>query len=231
MLRVLSPGSWALYDQTSLLRPLVAWKPISVSPPDTLRGLAFLAAFLLLAIAVQLELAEGRWRRRLLRTVVYTGLALTIVALLQAVSPEPRRLWGVWQPRWDWAVFGPYVNRNHFAGYLVMAAALALGFALEALARVRTAWTKRRRRLLLFGEAEGQALLRAAAVVMVTVAGLVASRSRGGVSAFAFAALVMVIVAGLEASRSRGGVRAFVSAALAVALLVGAASSGSGSAG
>ncbi len=94
----LSPGSFAFYDQTLLVRPLTAWKPISVSPPDTLRGLAFLAAFALLAVAVELELGDGRWRRRLLRTVVYTGLALTIVALLQAVSPEPRRLYGVWQP-------------------------------------------------------------------------------------------------------------------------------------
>ncbi|HEY7923139.1 MAG TPA: hypothetical protein VII62_08155, partial [Vicinamibacteria bacterium] len=137
VLRVVSPGTYAFHDQTLLVRPLTAWKPISVSPPDTLRGLAFLAAFALLAVAVELELAEGRWRRRLLRTVVYTGLVLTIVALLQAVSPEPRRLYGVWQPTWDWAVFGPYVNRNHFAGYLVMAGALALGFALDALARLR----------------------------------------------------------------------------------------------
>ena len=64
----------------------------------------------------------------------------------------------MWQPRWDWAVFGPYVNRNHFAGYLVMAAALALGFALEALARLRAAWARRRHGFLLLGEAEGQAL-------------------------------------------------------------------------
>ena len=123
--RAVSPGSFAFYGNQLLVPPLVAWKPISVSPPDTLRGLAFLAAFSLLAIAVFRELGEGRWRRRLLRTVVFTGLALTVVALLQAVSSEPRRLYGVWQPRWDWAVFGPYVNRNHFAGYLVMAAALA----------------------------------------------------------------------------------------------------------
>ena len=67
---------------------------------------------------------------------------LTIVALLQAVSPEPRRLYGVWKPTWDWAVFGPYVNRNHFAGYLVMAGALALGFALDALARLRAEWAQ-----------------------------------------------------------------------------------------
>jgi len=195
LLRVLSPGSFAFYDQVTLLRPLTAWKPISVSPPDTLRGLAFLSAFLLLALAVFLELGEGRWRRRLTRTVVYVGLTLTVVALLQAVSPEPRRLYGLWQVRWDWAVFGPYVNRNHFAGYMVMASALALGEALEALARLRAAWERRRHGFLLLGETEGQTLLRAAAVVMLVVAGLVASRSRGGVCAFAFAALAMSAVA------------------------------------
>ena len=194
VLRVVSPGSYAFHDQTLLVRPLTAWKPISVSPPDTLRGLAFLAAFGLLAVAVQLELADGRWRRRLLRTVVWTGLVLTIVALLQAVSPEPKRLYGFWKPTWDWAVFGPYVNRNHFAGYLVMAGALALGVALDALARLRAEWGKRRRPVLLLGESEGQAALRSAAIVMVIVAGLVASRSRGGVSAFAFGALAMSVV-------------------------------------
>jgi O-antigen ligase len=191
LLRVLSPGTFAFHSNQLLVPPLVAWKPISVSPPDTLRGLAFLVAFSLLALAVFRELGEGRWRRRLLRTVMFTGLALSVVALLQAVSPEPRRLYGVWQPRWDWAVFGPYVNRNHFAGYLVMAAALSVGFALEALARLRAAWATSRRGLLLLGEAEGLALARAAAVVMVIVAGLVASQSRGGVSAFALAALLM----------------------------------------
>jgi O-antigen ligase len=196
VLRIVSPGTYAFHDQTLLVRPLTAWKPISVSPPDTLRGLAFLAAFGLLAVAVQLELADGRWRRRLLRTVVWTGLALTIAALLQAVSPEPKRLYGVWEPTWDWAVFGPYVNRNHFAGYLVMAGALALGGALDALSRLRSEWARRRRPFLLLGESEGQAVLRSAAIVMVIVAGLVASRSRGGVSAFAFGALAMSAVSG-----------------------------------
>jgi O-antigen ligase len=213
-----SPGSFAFYNDP-LLVPLVAWKPISVSPPDTLRGLAFLAAFSLLALAVFRELGEGRWRRRLLRTVVFTGLALTVVALLQAVSPEPRRLYGVWQPSWDWAVFGPYVNRNHFAGYLVMAASLSLGLALEALARLRAAWSTRRHGLLLLGETEGLALARAAAGVMLLVAGLVASQSRGGVSAFACAtlAVLLLILSGGAPPRSATGRRW---TALAVLLLV-----------
>jgi O-antigen ligase len=209
MLRVVSPGSFSYYND-HLLVPLTAWKPISVSPPDTLRGLAFLAGFSLLYVAVLREMAEGPWRRRLMLTVVGTGVAITVVAFLQAVSPEPHKIYGLWQPRWDWAVFGPYVNRNHFAGYLVMAVPLAIGFALEAIARLRARWARRRRGWLLLGEREGNAVVRWSAVAMVVVAGLLASQSRGGVGAFALAALVLPLV-----SRRRRPT------ALAVALLVG----------
>jgi O-antigen ligase len=210
LLRAVSPGSYAFYDTQLLTPPLAAWRPISVSPPDTLRGFAFLAAFSLLALAVFREMAEGPWRRRLMLTVVTTGVALTVVAFLQAVSPEPRKIYGLFRPRWDWAVFGPYVNRNHFAGYLVMAASLAIGFALEAISRLRAAWGRRRRGWLLLGEPEGGAVVRWATVAMVIVAGLLASQSRGGVSAFALAALLLP----LAARRRRR-------TALGVALLVG----------
>jgi O-antigen ligase len=192
-LRVVSPGSFSFYND-HLLLPLTAWKPISVSPPDTLRGLAFLAGFSLLYLAVFREMADGPWRRRLMLTVAGAGAAITLVAFLQAVSSEPHKIYGLWRPRWDWAVFGPYVNRNHFAGYLVMAAPVAMGFALEALSRLRSAWVLRRRRRLLLGEREGAAVVRWSAVVMVIVAGLLASQSRGGVSAFAAATLVVLLL-------------------------------------
>ena len=181
-LRLVSPGSFAFYNDRLLL-PLTAWRPISVSPPDTLRGLVFLAAFSLLYAGVFREFTSRTWRRRLVLTVVGVGLAITVVALVQAVSPEPRKLYGFWQPTWDWAVFGPYVNNSHFAGYVAMAAALATGAALGALDRLRHAWTSRRHGWLALGASEGNAFIRWVAVVMVLVAGLVASGSRGGVSA------------------------------------------------
>ena len=102
------------------------------------------------------------------------------------------------------------MNRNHFAGFLVMATSLALGFALEALARLRAAWARRRRAFLTLGESEGNAAVRAGAVVMVLVAGLVASNSRGGISAFAAAALLLPLA---THQRRRTG--------LAIAALIG----------
>ena len=77
--------------------------------------------------------------------VVVTGFVMTLVGLVQAAVGEPRASTACIEPDADWAVFGPYVNRNHFAGYVVMAIPLALGFAAEAaLERLRRRWRARR---------------------------------------------------------------------------------------
>jgi O-antigen ligase len=208
VLRFVSPGSYAHWNHV-LLDPAGVWRPISVSPPDTLRGLAFVAGFSLLFLAVFRELGERPWRRRLMLTVVLVGVAVTVVALVQSVSPEPRRIYGIWRPRWDWAVFGPYVNASHFANYLLMAVALAFGFATENLSRLRTAWQRRRFGFLALGDREGNAAIRFSAAVVVLAAGLVAAGSRGAIGAF----LSTMLVLPLAARRRR--------AALVIGALVG----------
>ncbi len=215
LLRLVSPGSYAYYDHV-LLDPSGAWRPISVSPPDTLRGLAFLASFSLLYLAVFREMSQRPWRGRLLRTVVGVGLAITVIAFVQAVSAEPHRLYGLWQPRYDWAVFGPYVNHSHFAGYLLMAAPLAIGFALDSLGRLRSAWHRRRFGFLALGDHEGNAAIRAAAAVVVLVAGIVAAGSRGATGAFLATALLLPFAA---RQRRRAALAVVGLAGLGVALI------------
>jgi O-antigen ligase len=184
LLRAVSPGSFHFYSDTLLLPPLTAWRPVSVSPADTLRGLAFLGSFSLFFGAVFREFTDGRWRRRLAGWVVATGIVMTLVALAQAAAGTTT-IYGLWKPTLDYAVFGPYVNRSHFAGYLVMAIPLSLGFAVEAFGDLGRAWERRRVGWLALGGPEGSAAILQATVAMLLVAGLLASQSRGGVMAFA----------------------------------------------
>jgi len=184
LLRLLSPGSFSYYDDVALL-PLADWKPISVSPPDTLRGLLFLGGMGLLYATVFREFDETRWRRRLIWTVVDAGLLITLVALIQAASSEPRKIYGLWRPRWDWGVFGPYVGRNNFAGYVVMTIPLALAFAAQSLQELRRGWARRKRaRWLALGDRAGTATVARAAVALALIIGLLSSQSRGGLVAF-----------------------------------------------
>jgi O-antigen ligase len=212
VLSLVSPGSLAYWSRLELL-PFVA-RPISVSPADTLRGLAFLAGLSLLALFVWRELAVQPWTRRLPKVVAFTGLAITVVAFVQSVGDEPRVIWGVYHPGWDWAVFGPYVNKNHFGGFLVLATPVAIGLAIDALSRLAARWRRRKRGYLALGDPEAASALGWSAVVMTLVAGLLASTSRGAIAAFLATALVMPLAA---RHRRRTAAAVLVLAALGLA--------------
>jgi O-antigen ligase len=219
VLRIVSPGSFAFYDRLSLV-PLAAWRAISVNPADTARGLCFLAGMSLLYLAVFREFADERWRRRLCAVVVAAGAVLAVVGLLQAASLAPTRIYGLWRPRWDWGVFGPYVSKNHYAGYMVMAVPLALAFAAEALLALRAEWRARRVGWVALGGPSGNAFVRRAALALLLVVGLLAAQSRGGLAAFAVGALALPLA--LRQRRAAGAVvLAVVAAAVAWMVLGG----------
>jgi O-antigen ligase len=193
LLRWVSPGSFIYYDEP-LLVPLTGFRPISVNPADTVRGLCFLSGMCLLYGAVFREFQETRWRRRLVAAVVGTGFVMTLAALVQAASSEPTRIYGLWKPQWDWGVFGPYVSRNHFAGYLAMAIPMSLGLAWDAVGALAIEWRHRRPAWVALGGHAGNAALRRAALAMTLVVGLLASGSRGGVMAFVLAMLALLVL-------------------------------------
>ena len=193
LLRVVSPGTFAYYDFVSLA-PLAAWRPISVSPADTARALAFLAGMSLLYGLAFRDLATATWRRRVAALLVASAALMAVEAMIQAQSADPRRILGFYKPRWDWGVFGPYVNKNHFAGYLVLAFPLALAWAREAFRELRQEWERRRVGCVALGEPVGAQAIGRSALVFVLAAGLLFSRSRGGILAAAFVTLAVPLL-------------------------------------
>jgi O-antigen ligase len=208
----ISPGSLAHYRERSLV-PLEGFHPISVSPGDTLRGLAFIVGFSLLYAAAFREIDDNRRRRRLAAAVVVTGLAMTIVGLVQSAYGATS-IYGLWQPVTWWAIFGPYANRNHFAGYLVMAIALALGSVQGGFHDLRRAWERRRLGWLALGETEGSTFVRRAAAAMALVVGLLVCASRGGFVAFTVSTLALLLA-------SRRASRGVIALSMVVVLVAG----------
>ena len=115
LLRLVSPGTFEFHERQMLV-PLTSWKPISVSPADTFFGLVYLVGMAFLYLAVSRAFA-GPWRRWLMRTVIYVGMFMTFVALVQKASGA-EKIYGIMGINDSWAAFGPYFSRSHFAGYL-----------------------------------------------------------------------------------------------------------------
>ncbi|HET7290978.1 MAG TPA: O-antigen ligase family protein [Vicinamibacteria bacterium] len=216
LLRFVSPGSFAHYDFVAL-GPLDSWRPVSVSPGDTSRALVFLAGMSLLYGLSFRDFATAAWRRRVTAVLVGSAALMAVEAMIQAQSAEPTRILGLYKPRWDWGVFGPYVNKNHFAGYLVLAFPLALAWAREALRDLRREWERRRVGWVALGDAVGARTIGRAALAFVLAAGLLFSRSRGGLLAVAFATLA----APLLLRRKRLAIASTVALAIATFVLYG----------
>jgi O-antigen ligase len=176
--RWIAPGSAAVWHPdvpaaAAVLGP--GPHPISLYPEATRRWLAFATGVIALGFAAAPALRE---RRLLLRAsiVVVSGAVLVTMYGFAARLVFGNRLYGVWSVP-TVAPFGPFVSKNHFAGYVELAALLAVGLAtgLADEARHRCGWLSwigsRRAKWVVF--AWGAALVLALAVPV--------SLSRGGV--------------------------------------------------
>jgi hypothetical protein len=126
----IAPGSAAVWHPdvpaaAALLGP--GRHPISLYPEATRRWLAFATGVLALALAAAPALRE---RRLLFRTstAVVGGAVLVAVYGFVARLVFGNKLYGVWSVP-TVAPFGPFVSKNHFAGYVELAALLAVGLA------------------------------------------------------------------------------------------------------
>jgi O-antigen ligase len=101
--------------------------PLSVHPEATTRWLAFATGLGVLALLAAPALKE---RRALVRVAVVTvsgGVLVAVYGLLARVLFHDK-LYGLLTVP-TLAPFGPFVSKNHFAGYVEMAACLAVGLA------------------------------------------------------------------------------------------------------
>jgi O-antigen ligase len=112
---------------------------------------------------------------------------------------------------WQRGSFGPFVNRNHFAGFLVMGAGLTGGLLIGR--------SLRRELLALYGSG-----------LVILCAGILLSASRGGLLALGAALLFLAIVA-LPLTISNGkhhpGTRSIILRSIATILIGGGAIAGS----
>ena len=98
------------------------------------------------------------------------------------------KIYGFWTTLDGGSPFGPFVNKNHFAGWMLMALPLAFGLLCGGIARamrgVKPNW---RDRLLWFSSPEASRLLLRAAGAVVMALSLVMTMSRSGIAALALA--------------------------------------------
>jgi len=189
--RWLSP---ALHPALMALDPVYALAgggshPLSLVPRQTLMTLALFTAFSIMLLgASSLFTREGP--ERTIELLVGLGAALAIIGIIH----EPLyhgRIYGFWELPDGRDPFGPFINKNHFAGWMVMCLPLAIGMFFRRLSRTtRAVKPGVRARLLWLSSPEANQLVLVGFAAIVMAVSLVLTFSRSGIVAMALAVLL-----------------------------------------
>jgi O-antigen ligase len=178
---LLAPGSHAVWHPAAPEAAAVLGAgphPVSVDPDSTLRGIALTGGLALLGLLAAPAFSRPDRAVRALAVVAAGGVLLSAYAIFARARFGALLYGRIAVP--TVTPYGPFVNKNHFAGWIAMATLLVAGLALGLADRARGRagdWTTDSR--------AGGVILSIAAALAMALAGL-ASLSRGG--AFALAA-------------------------------------------
>jgi O-antigen ligase len=225
LLKWISPASLTTYS-TFGNAPAGAYHAISLNPDATLREL-----FRVLAYAAVFFVIIGHYRTKeqvtpLVKTILAMGCFLVVFAIVQKMTWNDRIFWiypvdealksgaGIW---------GPYINRNHFAGYLGMAIPLGMGLLLYLAPRIRalpeSALGLKLARFLASDRLVPYALL--FLLVLTMTATLFMTFSRGGIIAFAVSSIFFARITWRRRTlRSKTGLLAILAAVLFAAVIL-----------
>jgi len=166
---------------------------LSIEPAGTWLGLAALGALGLLLVGTARGLGQ-RSLRTLASGLVFVGFALALAGIIQSglYSRDPNpvlKVYGFWETiNRGTHPFGPFVNRNHFAGWMLLGLPIAIGYFCALVARgMRGVRPTLRERALWFSSPDANRVVLVGLAVLVMGLSLVLTLSRSGTACFLLA--------------------------------------------
>jgi hypothetical protein len=170
---------------------------LSIDPAKTWLGLAFFLSFAAMFVGLTkfLSLNGTRWLAEGIATV---GGCVALIGIVQKPI-FAGKIYGFWTPLMRGTPFGPFVNKNHFAGWMLMALPLSLGLFCGAVAKgFGTPNAGLRQRILWLGTAEANRALLLGAAAVTMAFSVVLTLSKSGIGALV---LTMFLVSTLVVKR------------------------------
>jgi putative inorganic carbon (hco3(-)) transporter len=210
---VLSPNRAAVEAQ--LVFAPAATGPLTLDPAATARALAVGTALFLIFLSARALFERQEGLRTVCRGIAWIGLLLATEAFVQrAVSPAS--IYGVWRPPGlasNILPWGPFINRNDFAAWLLMAIPLTIGYVLM---RMGSRQVSHDARIDADRIVDSRLILLLAATCVMTGA-ILASLSRSGALSLAAALGAFMLLARTRLGRTR---LSLLAASVALLLIV-----------
>lgn len=177
---------------------LGGWQTLSLTPHDTTKALALLLGYALLLVVVVQRVRDAKDVQRLLRWIGASAVMMAVFGLLQYFASNGLFFWFYEHPFRDpgMSVCGSFINRNHFADFLVLGFGPLAAWLVASVRQHAKAAATRRTARSSAGNLETLAVGSATSIVLFAI---LLSMSRGGTLAL----LVSILVLGAVYAHAR----------------------------
>ena len=215
LLDIVSPAASRVVAALAL-KPSQGALPSSIDATDSATALALFGGMVLVFLTAR-QIFENGGVRTFTRGLAIVGLVLAGIAIAQEATGGGRMYWR-WTPTFERThPFGPFVNRNHFGTWAIVATALCVGYLAAHLATRQSGSPGRSWRSRLVTAMDGRAALLLAATSLMMV-GIVLSLSRSSLIGVAATLVVGVWLSRYRATDSGAGSRLAIVAGVLVLL-------------
>ncbi len=156
-----------------------------------------------LAVTMDNEEVDFVFIQKTVNAIIYIGFAIALFGIAHKLSGSAKIYWLIEK---DGAHFGPYVNYDHYAGFMGMCSSLALA---SFMAKVRYSSFFRikglKDRMMWFSTQEASSAMRQFFCAAVMIGSIFYSSSRGGILSFVMAAFVFYFLIIIRTRKSRRG--------------------------
>lgn len=179
-IRSISPTTDLLLLRSSIgYPPSSGTHPLSIDPRATLIGFSALSAISVLLLGLARAITRDD-TFQIARGIAILGAVLAIAGIIQKAMWNGK-IYGFWTPNEPGDSFGPFVNRNHFAGWVLMSAPLCVGYLFSRASRAtRSLRPGLRNRLVWLSSAEASEIILVGFAVLLMALALTLSGSRSG---------------------------------------------------
>ena len=204
VLRLVSPSTDAFLRAHDLAYALGDGShALSINPEKTLLGLGFVGSLGIFLAGLVRSVTAAR-ARQLAVSLVAFGVLLALIGIIQKALLGDHvfagmKIYGFWSPESRLTTpFGPFVNKNHFAGWMLMVIPLGIALALGAAENAGLSLQRGLRGMLVWlSTPEGGRLQLLAVATMLMAASLLLTKSRSGLGCL----IVLLVASGFAAAR------------------------------
>ena len=224
LLNLLSPKTTELY-QTFLEGDLTSWRTISTAPHASVSGIILFLSYASVFTVVLQHYNTEEKIQGLFRLIIVIGCSLAVLAVLTRVFRNGNVMW-IFPVRAGEKAMGPYINKNHFAGYMEMVIPIAMSYYLYTAGKMvlpskEQNASRVQQALSFLDNRKFASLSQGMVAVLLLTGGLFMSLSRGGISGYAVSMAVFAwMVRSRRSLRKRAVFMALLGGVVAIAVIV-----------